>query len=531
MKIGDRVPKEDYVYYVVQSLNNEEKQKNEYTKVHKIGDKIIAMKKDLTRDVGGYEQSFRDFLKDYCRLATEEEKNEMYEDEFSNARVLDVYDDGSYTICFYYVPIKDLKLEEYIMKIDWWEKSLAKSKIFENMGMEFENYEIDDDGNFIYKRFHKGTDKILKYCRKTTLEETETFNKSLAHQQQMKREKYLEEQRIKEQERLERYNKHKNDANYYPGSCGNYNQVLVDTKGIPETSKLYDLYTIRQFYNELICSRKIDQQLLEQIMVYGGTVPYILFNTKEDTRKFGDVDIFVPVENMEKFRDTLFDKRYFAMKFDSMDLTRKAGLTIKGQHINVPLFMGDADDMESYNAYQGMLSEYMEEAQSHLVYQDYGFKGTLFGIPISVFPIYQWNKDNKLDICAKSFRVGREEGDAKYLLNTIVTHNTPITSFSKLVEMYGGKIGIANLEYTIASKESAIQHGYLLRQESDLKDLEFIRRNKGLFHIDDDLVQHYEENIPDYGIAKVYRITRSYKVSELTPEEYRNVVTRNDKPS
>ena len=38
-------------------------------------------------------------------------------------------------------------------------------------------------------------------------------------------------------------------------------------------------------------------------------------------------------------------------------------------------------------------------------------------------------------------------------------------------------------------------------------------------------------NIPDYGISYVYRITRGNDANQMSPEEYKHVVTRNDKPS
>ena len=540
MNIGDLVPRKDYEYYIVEKLFVNPKKQGDMDDLddwddysdYKIGEKIIAEKKYLTRDVGGYADSFKEFLKKYCRVATLEEENKMYEEEFSNALVLDIYGDKSYNVGFYYVPTKDVGLDEYTHEQDSWERWKKKEKIFKNLGIDSATfYEIDDEGKFIYVEGRKANDELLKYCRLATPEEAKTFNAIVAERKRIQREKYLAEKQAEEQEKIDRYNKNKSDSNYYPGSCGNYNQVLVNSDGTPEKSKLYDLYTIKQFYNELIKSGKFDKEILEKIMLYGGTVPYILSNTQEETRKFGDIDIFIPIQNMKVFRNELLDKPYFEMNFDSMELTEKAGLLVAGSRFERPWFMGDDDDIEAYREYERMVSKLQDEARKKIVFQDYGFKGSLFGINISVFPIYQWNKDNKLDICAKSFRIGKEDGDSKFLLNTVVTHNTPITSFSKLVEICGGQIGAANIEYTIASKKSAINHGYILRQESDLADLQFIEDHKSILGINDALVKHYEENIPDYGIAKVYRIKRNYEVCEYTPEQYKNIVTRNHKPS
>lgn len=533
MKIGDNVPRDDYEIFIVEKLYVEEESQSDYDDYsnYKLGQRIIVEKSNLSRDIGGYTESFKDFLENNCRVANGEEKNEIYEEEFSNALVQDVYEDDSYRIAFYYVPIKDVGVEEYVNAKDYWEKSKIKDNVFERMGIDYASmYEIDDEGKFIYVEDHKAREELLDYCRLATKEEAQAFNKIIAERKRIKREAYIARKQAEEKERTDRYNKNKSDANYYPGSCGNYNQVLVNKDGKPEKVKLYDLYTIKQFYNELINSGKIDKNILESIMLYGGTVPYILSDTIEKTRKFGDIDIFIPVENMQVFRNQILDKPYFKMQFDSMDLTKKAELIV-GRGFERPLYYGESRDMEAYREYERMVAKLEEEAKKKRVYQDYGFKGSLFGINISVFPIYAWDKDNKLDICAKSFRVGEDEGDSKFLLNTVVTHNTPITSFSKLVEICGGHIGVVNLEYTVASKKSAINHGYKLRKESDLADLEFIEENKSILNINDDLVKHYEENVPDYGIAKVYRIKRNYEICEYSPEEYKNAVTKNIKPS
>jgi len=540
MNIGDIVPMAHYEYYIVEKLFVNPKKQSDMDEVddwddysdYQIGEKIIVEKELLTRKMGGYAVSFKEFLQKNCRVASPEEAVEMYRDEFSNALIVDVYEDKSYSVNFYYVPIVDIGLDEYTQEQEHWEKRRKKEKIFKNLGIEYTIFhEIDDEGKFIYVEGRKADNNLLKYCRLATPEEAKKFNAIVAERKRKKQEKYLAEKQAEEQEKIDRYNRNKSDSNYYPGSCGNYNQVLVNSDGTPEKSKSYDLYTIRQFYNELIKSGKFDKEILEKIILYGGTVPYILSDTQEETRKFGDVDIFIPIENMKVFRNALLDKPYFEMRFDSMELTQKAGLTVTSPKFQRPWFTGDDDDMQAYRKYQKMVSTLEAEARKKRIFQDYGFKGSLFGINISVFPIYQWNKDNKLDICAKSFRIGKEDGDSKFLLNTVVTHNTPIASFSKLVEICGGQIGTASIEYTIASKKSAINHGYILRQESDLADLQFIEDHKSILGIDDDLVTHYEENIPDYGIAKVYRIKRNYEVCEYTPEQYRNIVTRNHKPS
>ncbi|MDD3048376.1 MAG: hypothetical protein PHQ89_00070 [Bacilli bacterium] len=454
------------------------------------------------------------FIEENSIMATEKEAQERFNLEYSNAAI------GQYgLICHYFIPTVEIK-NIYELK---------------QYGIESNIYiKAGPNGEYLFTEYEEKDweDKVLTISRRATPEETKKINDEIIKQGEIKREKYRLEEKAKEKAKQERFEANKNNPEYYPGSCGNYKQVIINENGKIDETKLYDLYTIKQFYNELINSGKIDKELLEKIILYGGTVPYILLDTKEETRKFGDVDIFIPIENMAMFRQTIINKSYFNMSFDSMVITEKARLRAAGcKPFERPWFMGDNSDFYAYNAYEEKVSKLLKEHQSKMVYQDYGFKGTLFGVNISVFPIYQWDKDNKLDICAKSFRIGKEAGDSKFLLNTIVTHNTPTTSFSKIVEICGGKIGTANLEYTIASKKNAINHGYLLRKDTDLMDLDFIEQNKDKLGIDDNLTKHYETNIPDYGIVKVYRKTRSNEIAEYTPEEYKHIVTKNHKPS
>ncbi len=58
-------------------------------------------------------------------------------------------------------------------------------------------------------------------------------------------------------------------------------------------------------------------------------------------------------------------------------------------------------------------------------------------------------------------------------------------------------------------------------------DLDFIESNKSRLNIDDSLVEHFQKNIPDNGIALVYRIKKNSEVSTMSPDSYRNFVTQN----
>ena len=146
--------------------------------------------------------------------------------------------------------------------------------------------------------------------------------------------------------------------------------------------------------------------------------------------------------------------------------------------------------------------------------------------------MYDWTfTDGSIGVCAKSFRLSKEEGDWNFLLNTIISKEITINDFCRDVYIFGQKVKIAKPEYTIASKRNAIKFGYLLRKDTDEADLKYIEAHKNELNIDESQVGFFMKNIPDYGISLVYRITRSYEASQMTPEEYKHVVTRTDKPS
>lgn len=116
-------------------------------------------------------------------------------------------------------------------------------------------------------------------------------------------------------------------------------------------------------------------------------------------------------------------------------------------------------------------------------------------------------------------------------MNTIVSKEITIDDFSCIASILGHNVKIAKTEYTIASKKNAINFGYILRKDTDEADLKYIEAHSNEIGINESQVEFFVKNIPAYGISHVYRITRSYEASEMTPEEYKHVVTRNDKPS
>mgnify|MGYP000820492651 FL=1 len=172
------------------------------------------------------------------------------------------------------------------------------------------------------------------------------------------------------------------------------------------------------------------------------------------------------------------------------------------------------------------------EAEKNAIYQDYGFKAILFGINISVFPLYDWAfVDGNIGVCAKSFRISKEKGDWNFLLNTIVSKGITINDFYNEVCILGHNVRATKTEYTIASKRNAVKFGYVLRKDTDETDLRYIETHSSELGIDESQVELFMQNIPDYGVSHVYRITRSGDANEMSSEAYKHIVTGNDKPS
>ena len=508
LTINETVPKEDYEYYIVERQYREDPDIYNLSK-YKKGDKILLDLKDLKKDFRPklYIETYQRFIENYCRKASEKEANKMYDKMFSNARIHKDY--GLLTVFLYYLPKNDTKAFNFENKY----------KFMEDTGISVnDKFEIINNGQFIIKELKsdnciiKVEEDNYKYWRKAKPKETLECCKEYLIYLKKQQEDYkhrIEENRRKAEQR---YWENRDNPAYFPGACGEFKQVITDRNYNPIVEELYDYHTVKKFYELLINSGKISKHLLEKILLYGGTVPYLLANAKEAPRKFGDIDIFIPIQHMDEFREALKYKNYFKMLYDSKSLTQSIPLTAC---------------RDTYKL-----------QKSRPVYQDYGFKGKLFGMNISVFPIYQWEKkpyhsnEKTFDILSKNFRIGKNPTDNKFLLNTTIINNTDINSFKKIVELYGGTIGIVPIEYTIASKESAIIRGYKKREDKDMIDLSFIEENRKILNIDENLVEHYKNNMPDNGIQLVYRIKKNNETDIMDPLRYRNFVTQNrDFPS
>ena len=537
VKTGDLVPAERNDYFIVEKpfVKTETTDEDEDYSFYKVGDPIVIRANCLK----AYVSSFQEFVNNNCRKATSREISTICAEFYSNACVGTVYKEGNYQVNFFY--IVESHYDEILAKFDvenencFWAVNRELEELISKL-CESEFTIVDIFAGFykrklfLYTRFDEKIDeRFLKICRKATSDEAKELALFVKEMEDGYYKKIKDKQRKEEEAKQKIYEANKSNAEYFPGSCGNYKQVLVEAgkKVIPE--KEYTLAQIKAFYSTLLGFKGLSDDVRNSIIFYGGTIPYILCDEHENTRKFGDVDIFLPVSMMQKFRDELQNELDYI--YDSTKLTRKVKLTAKGFQIKMPLDFWYSE-YESYLKFEKRMKLAEMEAQKNAVYQDYGFKAKLFGINISVFPLYDWKfEDGSIGVCAKSFRISKEEGDWNFLLNTIVSKGITIDEFCNEVRILGYDVKVAKIEYTMASKRNAIRFGYVLRKETDETDLKYIESHSSELDIKESQVKMFMENIPDYGISYVYRITRAGDAVEMSPEAYKHVVTRNDKPS
>lgn len=537
VKTGDLVPAERNDYFIVEKpfVKTEITDEDEDYSFYKVGDPIVIRANCLKT----YVSSFVEFVNSNCRKATSSEISTIYAEFYSNACVGTVYKDGNYQVNFFY--IVESHYDEILAKFDvenencFWVVNRELEELISKL-CESEFTIVDFCAGFykgklfLYTRFDEEIDeRFFKICRKATVDEAKELAIYVKEMEDGYYKKIKDKQRKEEEAKQKIYEANKSNAEYFPGSCGNYKQVLMEEgkKVIPE--KEYTLAQIKAFYSTLLGFKGLSDDVRNNIIFYGGTIPYILCDEHENTRKFGDVDIFLPVSMMQKFRDELQNELDYI--YDSTKLTRKVRLTAKGFQIKMPIELW-YEECESYLEFEKRRKLAEMEANKNAVYQDYGFKAKLFGINISVFPLYDWKfEDGSIGVCAKSFRISKEEGDWNFLLNTIVSKGITIDEFCNEVRILGYNVKVAKIEYTMASKRNAIRFGYVLRKETDETDLKYIESHSSELDIKESQVKMFMENIPDYGISYVYRITRAGDAVEMSPEAYKHIVTRNDKPS
>lgn len=382
---------------------------------------------------------------------------------------------------------------------------------------------------------------VLEFADRISVEEAR-----LCHQKMI--DAYLEKQRIEslrleekmrqENEQLQKlYEEKKNDPCYFPGKNGCF--VHYEKDSIHEEA--YSLNQIKEFYQNL---KTLDPSVVQEMCFYGGTVPYIL-NHETNSRDFGDIDIFMPVSSMEKLREEFSRQDSFEMISDSKPYAAACHLTSRiekestevmnrkervGKFMNLMIDsminpvdddnvleideMGNCCDSNPFHAF------FAEGRSYYNKIQDFGFKAKLFGVDISVFPMYQY----KNDIMAKSFNF---RDDARFLLGIRLINHMEISDFVRNVQVYDSACRVLPFEYTVVSKKSAVDGNYSYRFSKDQEDVSYILSHQEELGFDSKYLQQIKENYPDYSISVAYLLHDSGKVSTVGGETYKQYVLTN----
>lgn len=380
-----------------------------------------------------------------------------------------------------------------------------------------------DDNNF--ERLYE-EESIEKIAERLSAEEAlvvyqeeceRIIDEDRKHWEQIAKEEKEREQ--KERKQIKKaYESQKNNADIFPGTHGEFKH----SDRLNESNGKYTLEQIKEFFKKL---SKLNPEIVKHMCIYGGTIPYLLTNPN-NCREFGDIDIFIPIQYMDKLRKMFAEEDSFYINCDSKEFTEFCMLTTKipkedPKSIVVREEQDGIDIQDLYDSFVSFMTpsynkKYFvdeegivhspiyyhkeEELPYYKVLQDFGFKGSLFGINISVFPMYEY-KDN---LMAKSFNANNEK---QYLLGVKIMNDTKIDKFIKNINICGTNLKMMPLEYTLVSKEGAIKDKYYKRYEKDQEDIKYILEHKDELGIDDELLEEIRKKYPDYSVSIAYTVT------------------------
>ena len=266
---------------------------------------------------------------------------------------------------------------------------------------------------------------------------------------------------------------------------------------------------IMAFYEWFLFSEEIPEELRQEAIFFGGTVPYAALGIapKSDgwnTRTFDDVDIFIQLKAFKKVRELLTKLKRFSMQDDSADMF---------------IHHKTDDETDTFN----------DEVYNKLLHKDFGLKGSINviapfmnmmlqrNVNISLYPIFSENGS----VCARGFRFGysyRKSGD--YLLDTMLAEDYSLDDFITTSNILGKKVNIVTPEYTIESKRIALSKEYGYRESKDEADVNFMIEHAEELEVDSEKRLVLERKIPYIGVQTAYKIWNGRVVNELNGHDY-----------
>lgn len=441
---------------------------------------------------------------------------------YPNARICSVYEDGSYSYYIFFIvkPKYVVQIMElfdsgkdncnYALRSEM--TDFIRNLCDKNQSEIWRPYIGVYNGKlFLYTKDHLATKFLNRIAVKATdreagklikfVLEKETYWQNLYHTIGLE-----EEEKLRQEQENAEIEERFNNPSINPGIKGEFSHYYAEEidNGWNNLKK-YSLKDIKTFFELLYNSKYISTEIKKEMIFYGGTIPYLLCNKRSSARKFGDIDIYLPANLMEKFRKELKEVLSFIPICDSLTLFK-------------------------YEIYKGGRRALNETFAP----RDYGFKGKLYGVQVSVFPLFdKVFDDGSTAVCSKSCRIGRDN-EWNYLLDLIIVKNTTIEEITEVVNIDGREIKIIKPEYTIASKRNAINYGKGSRQLTDEQDLRFFRRHSKELIKDRHLYKFFMQNIPMYAVYRAYAIAYVYdavytygRVEMMDGEHYVNRVIRN----
>lgn len=239
----------------------------------------------------------------------------------------------------------------------------------------------------------------------------------------------------------------------------NQNIELPSWNGI----KNHTFKEIKDFYDEISL---FPQDILDSIIFYGGTILYLAAETSNVDRCFGDLDVLVPKEKLEEIRNYLENTNELIIQYDGKKVVEKYNINSK-DNIN-----------------------------------DFGFKGILYGIKLSVHPISQ----NELsEIITKWIKT--KDNDIDLIANCTMLNN------SNLEEILT-KIKYNNKELTIIKPEIIIGWKMRRMEGHDEQDIKFVLDHKEILNIEETQIEYFRNKMPDFDVSIAYKIVNN-SIQEL----------------
>lgn len=232
--------------------------------------------------------------------------------------------------------------------------------------------------------------------------------------------------------------------------------------------KKYTFHEIKEFYNKIAL---FPAEILEQIKFYGGTIAYIMAQVESTDREFGDVDLLVPADKMSLLR------KYFE---------------------NIDSFLIQLDGKKIAEDYNIVATDGI---------QDFGFKGSLFGVRLSVHPI---SKTKEGLIVSKWVKINN--GKLDLVADVVMLENTDLSEMFSKVDCGIGTLNVVRPELTIAWKKRRMAL-------HDQQDIKFMYENEEIFGVKEENINMFSSRMPSYDVNKAYRITSS-GVKELDKGKY-----------